>query len=88
MTVDSILQNGKLLSFDHPSNLIDIELEQPLKKGETFSLEIYYQGSPRRYDLGAFVWSSNMGVPRIWTLSEPFGAPAWWHCKDDPGDKV
>lgn len=88
MAVDSVLQNGKQLSFDRSSQQIDIQLENPLKINEKFSIEIFYQGSPRRFDMGAFVWSSNMGVPRIWTLSEPYGAPAWWPCKDDPADKV
>ncbi len=88
MTMDSVLQNEEKLSFERVANRVLIELAHPLQTDEEFSIEIFYQGNPRRFDFGAFVWSSNLGVPRIWTLSEPFGAPAWWPCKDDPADKV
>ena len=27
-------------------------------------------------------------MPIISTLSQPFGSPAWWPCKDDPNDKA
>jgi aminopeptidase N len=29
-----------------------------------------------------------MVIPWIWTLSEPYGAPDWWPCKDNPTDKA
>ena len=26
--------------------------------------------------------------PVIWTLSEPYDAPSWWPCVDNPADKA
>lgn len=88
MVVESVLQNGVSLNFQRSGNRVDIQLPTPLQDGEFFSMEILYHGNPQAAGLGAFNWSEYQGVPRIWTLSEPYGAPAWWPCKDDPADKA
>jgi aminopeptidase N len=88
MVVESVIQNGASLNFQRSGNRLDIQLSAPLQSGEPFSIEIFYHGNPQAAGLGAFNWSEFQGNPRIWTLSEPYGAPAWWPCKDDPADKA
>lgn len=88
MAVDSIMQTDVALSYQVFSDHLEIDLPQPLQQGERFAVKIYYQGNPERIGFGSFNWNSYQGKPRIWTLSEPYGAPTWWPCKDDPADKA
>ncbi|MEZ4745189.1 MAG: M1 family aminopeptidase [Calditrichia bacterium] len=88
MTVDSITQNGSPLTFNHAGNLVDVQLPAFLGTDSVFSVEIFYRGNPQSIGLGSWRWSTHSGNPIISTLSEPFGAPTWWPCKDDPADKA
>ena len=88
MTVDSITQNGSPLTFNHAGNLVDVQLPAFLGTDSVFSVEIFYHGNPQSIGLGSWRWSTHSGNPIISTLSEPFGAPTWWPCKDDPADKA
>ncbi|MCB0301615.1 MAG: hypothetical protein KDE52_16270, partial [Calditrichaeota bacterium] len=88
MTVDSITQNGSPLTFNHAGNFVDVQLPAFLGTDGDFSVEIFYHGNPQSIGLGSWRWSTHSGNPIISTLSEPFGAPTWWPCKDDPADKA
>ncbi len=88
MTVDSVLQNGAPLTFSHSNDLINITLPTPISQNESFAVEIFYRGNPQSGGLGTWGWDQHQGAPIIWTLSEPYGAPAWWPCKDSPADKA
>ncbi|GEM_PF-244965 len=88
MTVDSVLQNGTPLAFTHSNDLINITLPTPINQNDPFAVEIFYQGNPQSGGLGTWGWDYHQGTPIIWTLSEPYGAPAWWPCKDSPVDKA
>ncbi len=88
MTVDSVAVGAQQALFRHSGGRVEVDLPVPLHAGALFSVEIFYHGSPEQIDFGSFNWSEKDGVPRIWTLSEPYGAPAWWPCKDDPADKA
>lgn len=88
MAIEAIRQQSNSLNFQRSGNRVDIQLSAPLQNGEGFSIEIFYRGQPQAAGLGAFNWRYFQGVPRVWTLSEPYGAPAWWPCKDDPADKA
>ena len=90
LTVDSIFQEGSTVPFDHQNNLISISLHNIINNGESFSVTIYYHGDPEEKNYQSFAWSnhSSLNTPIIWTLSEPYGSPAWWPCKDDPNDKA
>jgi len=90
MTVDSVLQNGNSISYNHSSGIINIPLSTSINRDELFTVEIFYFGNPANSPYGAFGWDKH-GSPQvdiIWTLSEPFGAPSWWPCKVDPSDKA
>ena len=88
LTVDSVLLNGTPTTFIHSNNKIDIDLDRNYSLDETFSLEIFYQGVPGSSGFGSFEFSTHGGNPIIWTLSEPYGAPDWFPCKDTPADKA
>ena len=88
MVVDSVLQDGVALGFTHQGKILNAVLNRSYGVGENFTITVYYRGNPRNIGLGSWRWSSHSGVPIISTLSEPFGSPAWWPCKDDPADKA
>jgi len=90
LSVDSIFQEGSTVPFDHQNNLISISLHNTINNDETFSVTIYYHGDPEEKIYGSFGWDSHssLNTPIIWTLSEPYGSPVWWPCKDDPKDKA
>ncbi len=89
MIVDSALQNGTALTYTHAGDLLTLQLPAPLGENDPFAVEIFYRGNPQSGGgLGTWGWDQHQGVPMIWTLSQPYGAPAWWPCKDDPADKA
>lgn len=90
MKVDSVVANARKLTFSQISNKVNITLPVALKTNEIQSLEIFYQGTPRTSAFGSFSIAThgNAKSPVVWTLSEPYGAPDWWPCKDDPADKI
>jgi aminopeptidase N len=89
LSVNSVDQGGTQINFRHRNQLLTVYLISPLSEDEPFSLTVYYEGNPQESTYRSFGWSLHgQSVPIIWTLSEPYGSPAWWPCKDDPGDKA
>ncbi len=90
LKVDSIVSDGKKLSFTHSANKIIVVLAKSLAINDVFKLTIYYQGTPPTSTFGSFTFGTHGSnrAPAISTLSESFGAPDWWPCKDDLLDKI
>ena len=89
MTVSQVNQRGSSLSFtQNADDEVVITLPQTQALGVLDSLSISYSGNPINYDFNSFEVSTHNGHPILWTLSEPFGAKAWWPCKQDLIDKV
>ena len=90
MKVDSITVNQKKITFTQANNRININFTQTIKANETQGIEIFYRGTPRTSAFGSFSVGTHGATkaPVVWTLSEPYGAPDWWPCKDDPSDKI
>ena len=88
MIVDSVTSNDVSLQFSRVVQQVVVQLPQALSARERFSITVHYRGNPQRIGFGSFNWTESNGTPRIWTLSEPYGAPTWWPCKDDPADKA
>lgn len=89
MIVSQVSQRGVPLSFTQNSNdEVVITLPQILVKGVLDSLSVSYSGNPVSSGFGSFEVDTHNGHPVMWTLSEPFGAKAWWPCKQDLIDKV
>ena len=90
MKVDSVVISGKKIAFSQASNKLVVTLPNTLKTNDIQNLEIFYKGTPRTSAFGSFSTSTHGAAksPVVWTLSEPYGAPDWWPCKDDPADKI
>ncbi len=87
--LDSVLQRNQKLKALQISQELRIELGDSLQTGELDSVSIFYQGVPLSGGFGSFVQDSyNNQDSIIWTLSQPYGASAWWPCKDQLDDKA
>jgi len=89
MIVSQVEQRGTILSFTQNSDdELVVTLPVIQNMGVLDSLTISYSGNPINSGLGSFVQETHNGDPTIWTLSEPYGAKAWWPCKQDLIDKI
>src|SRR5690554_28487 len=89
MVVSQVSQRGVALPFiQNNDDEVVITLPQTLAVGVLDSVSVSYSGNPVSSGFGSFEVDSHNGHPVMWTLSEPFGAKAWWPCKQDLIDKV
>ncbi|SDR77853.1 Por secretion system C-terminal sorting domain-containing protein [Formosa sp. Hel1_31_208] len=89
MTVSQVLQDGNPLTFTHNTeDELIITLPSTQAAGILDSLSVSYSGNPVSSGFGSFEQTTHNGDPVIWTLSEPYGAKAWWPCKQDLIDKI
>ena len=90
LRVDSVRVGNQLVPYHFSQNKLTITPAQPLANGQALTLTVFYQGIPISRDLGSFRFSTHERTtdPVIWTLSEPYGAPDWFPCRDSPADKA
>jgi len=89
LTIDSVKYHNSNLTFNHPDNTFYFSLPASIPSGTLDSVCIFYHGAPPTGSgFGSFIQSDHNGTPIIWTLSEPFGAPDWWPCKNSLSDKI
>jgi aminopeptidase N len=88
LSVNSVLLNGSPAVYSHTNHKLNITLDRTYIEGEYFTVIVYYQGVPGTSGFGSFMFGTHSGTPIIWTLSEPYGAPDWFPCKDTPADKA
>lgn len=81
---------GVLLNPLRPGgHLLIFPLFTFLPSGVFDSIIIQYEGKPGMIaGQKAFFTSLHNQKPYLWTLSEPYGAPAWWPCKLNLDDKI
>ena len=90
LRVDSVRAENQRLAYQFSQNKLTIAPAQPLTVGQALTLTVFYQGVPNSRDLGSFRFSTHERTadPAIWSLSEPYGAPDWFPCRDSPADKA
>ncbi|WP_321252625.1 M1 family aminopeptidase [Psychroserpens sp.] len=89
MNVSQVTHQGMPLSFTHNTqDELIITLPATQAAGVLDSLSVSYSGNPESSGFGSFEQTTHNGDPVIWTLSEPYGAKAWWPCKQDLIDKI
>jgi len=90
LRVDSVRAGNQRLTYQFSQNKLTIAPAQPLSVGQALTLTVFYQGVPNSRDLGSFRFSTHERTadPAIWSLSEPYGAPDWFPCRDSPADKA
>ena len=83
------LYSGASLNFTQTTeDELIIDLLQTQSAGVKDSLKVVYAGNPISSGFGSYEQDYHDGAPIIWTLSEPYGAKAWWPCKQDLNDKI
>jgi aminopeptidase N len=88
MVVDSVMVDGAPAIYTHSSGVIRVNLPHALQPEDPVNLRFRYHGSPA-FSGAPFRWATHgASVPMVLSYSEPYGAPAWWVCKDDPKDKA
>jgi aminopeptidase N len=88
LSVDSVVYHGAKIGFLHGTNhILNISLPNALPQNVLDSLRIYYHGKPNM-STRAYSRSVNASGPNISTLSQPYGAPYWWPCRDNLKDKI
>ena len=90
MNVTAVVQRGNNLSFARNGDDLAITLPATQNMGVLDSLSISYNGIPSSSGFGSYEVSTHGtdNDPIVWTLSEPYGAKAWWPCKQDLIDKI
>ena len=89
MTVQDVIQRGNSLSFtQNTDDELIITLPETLNQGVLDSLTVSYSGTPVSTGFESYSQTTHNGVPIVWTLSQPYGAKAWWPCKQDLNDKI
>jgi aminopeptidase N len=92
LTIDDVRFDGSPQGFKRKKNRIDISFSEPLQAFRSFEVAIDYHGIPVVSNLlgGGMLVARHPagGFPVMASLSEPFAAPTWWPCIDDPTDKA
>jgi aminopeptidase N len=92
LKVVSISYKNKPLKYKREGNVILINFPLTLKIGSVETIEINYNGIPRKairapWD-GGIVWQKDeQGRPFINTACQGLGASVWWPCKDHQSDE-
>ncbi|MGH7584476.1 MAG: M1 family aminopeptidase, partial [Gemmatimonadales bacterium] len=92
MEVDSMIQDGKPLTFRRDSNAFFVALTAPQRAGASKKVTVYYHGHPKVAVNppwgGGFIWrQDSLGHPWVATANEGLGASVWWPNKDYGGDE-
>lgn len=88
LQVDSIIYHGAPVVFSHSNtDLITVNFPNAISNNTFDSLCIYYHGAP---NMGTRAWfrEVNLSGATVSTLSQPYGAPFWWPCRDNLIDKI
>jgi aminopeptidase N len=90
LTTDSVKIGKAKLSFTHQGNQIVIKLDKNYSENQLVSLVIYYHGIPGSSGFNSFEFGTHNTQKdlAIWSLSEPYGSPDWFPCKNAVDDKA
>ena len=92
LIVDSMVQDGRRLSFRRDGNAFFATLATPQRAGDRRTITVYYHGKPRAavrppWD-GGLIWAQDSaGNAWVATANEGLGASVWWPNKDYLADE-
>lgn len=92
MKVDSILHNGKILSYKREYDAVFVSFKEALTKGTEQVLSFYYSGNPRvaknaPWDGGMVFSKDGQNKPWIGVAVQGTGASLWYPVKDSQSDE-
>ncbi|MBL8859120.1 MAG: hypothetical protein JNL28_11475 [Planctomycetes bacterium] len=77
---------GRALRWSRSGERLEIELADPLKRGEYAEITVDYHGTPER---GLWFTRERDGVPtQVFTHGECLDARGWFPCRDDPDERA
>ncbi|HEY9514956.1 MAG TPA: M1 family metallopeptidase [Gemmatimonadaceae bacterium] len=87
LEVDSMVQDGRSLTFRRDGNAFFVTLVAPQRVGDQKTVTVYYHGKPvvaqRPPWDGGFIWATDsLGHQWVATANEGTGASIWWPNKD------
>ncbi|MEK6323945.1 MAG: M1 family aminopeptidase [Acidobacteriota bacterium] len=92
LNIDSVKLDGAPGEFGRKGSRIVVSFPAPLPAGRSFTIVIQYHGAGSgSSSLGGGMLFTRHGpdfVGVIASRSEPFAAPLWWPCVDNPADKA
>jgi len=90
LKTDSVKIGNRKLAFTHVANQIIAKLDKIYPENQLVSFVIYYHGIPGSSGFDSFVFGThnNSKDQAIWSLSEPYGSPDWFPCKNSVDDKA
>ena len=92
LNIDSVMLDGNLNDFRRNGSRIIVNPPAPAATGTPFTIVIQYHapGSGSSPIGGGLLFTRHGPgfTPVMATHSEPFGAPLWWPCIDNPADKA
>ncbi len=90
LIIDAVRGEGIALPFQRTSDQIVLGFPHGLSTGESFTVSVDYHGVPVTSGvLGGGMLVARHGNVRVMAnLSEPYAAPTWWPCIDNPSDKA
>lgn len=92
MKIESILHDGKKLSYKKDGNAYFVEFKKPIKKNTSSFIQINYSGKPTISTNppwnGGITWKYDANnKPFVATSVQGEGASMWWPCKDHMYDE-
>ena len=90
LQVDSVKQGDNHLNWERKGDRVLVYNAKGWKGGTRDSFEVFYGGNPIGVtgNNGAYSYEFHATGPIISTLSQPYGAPYWWPCKQTLNDKI
>ena len=92
LTIDAVRFDGSPREFKRKNSRIDLSFAPALASHTSFAIAVDYHGVPVTSNIlgGGMLVATHPagGFPVMANLSEPYAAPTWWPCIDDPTDKA
>ena len=95
LKIDSITRNGQFLFYERKANRVLVwktasKSSVKWNQNSIDSFTVHYRGNPASVSggFGSYVYDNHQTGPIIHTLSQPYGAPFWWPCKQSLNDKI
>lgn len=87
LSIKSLKLNQRPVEYDRSERNLTIYLNGNTP-GDTFQVQIIYEGTPRKTGMSSFSFEKFAGRSTVYTLNEPIYASTWLPCNDIPSDKA